>query len=64
MSEIGNYYDSFRRSQREREGAIAALQKAKAIEEEREKLVKRKKLRKKVLYDPYSRLTTIHYEHV
>ncbi|MBR1525063.1 MAG: hypothetical protein IJ640_00185 [Prevotella sp.] len=64
MSEIGNYYDSYRRSHREREAALAALAKARRQEAEKERLVRQGKLRKVVTYDPIQRLTTIHYEKV
>lgn len=64
MSEIGNYYNAYRRAQRERSSAFQGLEKAKQQERERERLVQRGMLRKTVTYDPAQRLTTIHYEKV
>ena len=61
MSEIGNYYEPYRRSQRELTIAQETLQRAKELEQRRENLVKKGKLKKQVTYDPMQKLTSIKY---
>lgn len=63
MSEIGNYYDAYRRSQRERASALNTLAEMKKREEEMERLAAEGKVKKVVTYDPKMRLTTTKYIH-
>ena len=62
MAEIGNFYDSYRRSKREREAALVMLAEAKQWEAGKEQLVAEGKLRKVIEYDKQQRLTKVRYE--
>ena len=64
MSEIGNYYEPYRRSQRERAAALETLADMKRREEEMERLAAEGKVQKIVTYDPKLRLTTTKYIHL
>ena len=61
MAEIGNFYEPYRRSQREREAALTMLKEAKECEQQLEQLVAQGKYKKVVTYDKYSRLTSTKY---
>lgn len=62
MPEIGNFYEPYRRKQRERVAAEEALALAKKQEQHKEELVRHGMLRKVVTYDRTEQLTRIHYE--
>lgn len=64
MGEIGNFYEPYRRAQREREVALSMLHEAKEREQHLEQLVAEGKMRKVITRDPYQRLISIRYEEV
>ena len=64
MPEIGNFYEPYRRAQREKIVALEMLARAKEIEQQREDMVAMGLLRKIVSYKPNEHLTTIHYKPV
>lgn len=62
MSEIGNYYEPYRRRMREREAAIKTLDRHKKHQAKCERLVNEGKMRKVVTIDPRMHYTRTHYE--
>lgn len=64
MSEIGNYYEPYRRAQREKAKATETLQRHKQEREDFEKLVDEGEAIKIVTVDKAMHYTRIHYKRI